>query len=1739
MEDLDIPDHVKAKLRDKYNKEWESLKGKTDKELMELDPAFKQVIGPYRVNIMRELAKEFNAGDMELFGIIDELNFSTKDKSKAGKDILMGANTRFHLGFLNPLDDNSRPVIGGAGNVFYLEEDKIKQAANKIAGIKGYSQLFASDETQYINRAYKEGIGQTVTSFTGRTAYVGEIGIRTIIKNNFDTVMNNNSVEFNSKEQREKIYNYLNSFVNTFEQAKVFSAEAFDEITGGTMAADKQVLCLSKDIVSAIDFNDPEKVEKLNDLYSVKGKIIRAEDGTLAYISSNGKIVKHGDAIIPYSSYGGSESNWIVKLQKGVLGYEITDKEKNILSDEGISKLLNKHKNLFEGIDPNDEITMNKVFEDVLRKEKLKANFVVEDINKTTLPKILINDAEKSMNHMAYMRIGTVNDKIAGVLTAYGEETEELIGTAVPTEKALRAYFKDEKKTKKVLSAFNFKSMDDFLKAVREESYTADRVLFGEQGIFKGFVAIGNDNLLGHGNKGSMFGGAIDEAISMLGKYENNGVEDVHSRELGLKKFKEIVNSNEDFKFFKDKNGVGYNFKIVDGSLMLENGQELQQGLYDADVLDVKRAEALIEYINEEYLVKNGATKEDQLVHYLPKRDERNRIVLDENGEEIIEKTIGRVLYAQDAEGKWYINGSVGTGSMKIVRDSEKQSGMNAEFVETKQKIQELKEKKAAMIESLKGRKMNEYELEAAMIIDGQIESLERRALDLSETGHLYEFGDRERNILSQAIINEDVLEHAGLDDKASRANEAVRGMNKERYSKDHQVFGWLEDELTGQAYFNRYEESLLTKDMLKDKKYAHLKGVYKDIVEGQGKNLGVKNAENIYGIRMVDMANKYNNNIGDLTDADLEKAGFIKMTPMEYSESFSNIGIDSENAVVRKNVLIDLGKDFETMPGWEGKRYVAVPGMGAVIGDADIKKEWHTAAKTMASVYENQYMDLRGQETKRVGQVLETLQKKVDDVATATSSFTKKKNLVDQRAKRHIYAAMDRTKLMSLPDEANPLLEQALVHGKSIAEWQKEGIYYDAVFDSYEQFEKRGFFREETLKSFGMKDKSEMVEYLKTHGATMMDDRYPNIRDTSLTTARHYLIDSDYMHATNAAYTTKETMLKILGDSDGDSASRFLLEYKGVSHAQYEHARINAIELANKKTFTTDNSREQFIRQQVINSGINEEVYDAFRDVDLYAHTEAKTINKLYHKRVEDTNWDDFEKTKKAQAIISGNKAVISEYDKGRSILSREKLLALNYDPTFKQVDDNIKEVNRMFTILQNNIDQIDDADIKQSVSNFTNILDYKDEIKIMDDALYAMESINKKNSNIISDDLLNTVQNAVKQRVRIGSYHSEILSKLGISAVGNVNFAFFGATQAIKNYYGVPGASLEERTRARILGAIGYESEQASISSKKIKLKAGDTRVVDLSELLNDIKVSNGNIGNDFDNIDTLEGRAMAWMREVMDQKKVVAQYQNIASKYSLPEGVKFDVNDKATHAAIADYMYKETIKGYAEVYRNSTMRNVANAYSKVATNGANPHAIEYAQGMLNNNFLGMATEDITNIEGKKIKPDISNETNTGNGQKIVRSLEQTSTDEAIESIKKGTSKIKKWATSDLGKNSTGKALALGVLGLAGGLIAAGYASGNPLNDANPEQVVQQQTNNKMSFGPDTPQFAPNNTGGYIINIKGDTRKGNRQLKRALKQAANSSVGGGVNINMSLKTSKEGGYSDKDIENILSNYF
>ena len=1751
MDSLAIPNDVKAALRKKFNQDFKPGVEIDD----ELDPAVRQMIGPYRVNIMRALAA-YSHQDEEVFNIINDLNVSSKDKSKLGKDILVGANTRFMTGFTNPIDENSRPVIGGSGNVKYLLDENLEKAAEVSNGILYKGALFESADTMYINRAYQEGIGQMSTTFTGRTAYVGEIGLRTILENNKDKILRENKVIINQQDQTDKVYDFLYSYLNTFEQAKVFSAEEFDKISGGTMASDKKKLSLSKDIAGAIDLDSDEWDDLYDRAWRLRGKLVRGDDGTISYISNSGEIVKHGDTLMRYAAYGGTESAWISKLNKGVFKYDIENNKGISLTEKQINELLEKNKDMFDGINFNKEGSVHAIFEKMLKKEGLTAQYVVEDINKTTLPKILISDAEKSMNQLGYMRIGTVNDKIRGVLKEYGGDAADFIGTTVPTPDAIRAAMNDKEKADKILGNFGFSSMDAFIEAVKEESYTADRLIFGKNGLFKGFVAIGNDNLAGHKNKGAMMTGAINEAILMLGKYDSGlGIENEEALKHGFKRFVEIVNAGEKdnkdiYKFFKDGSGKGIRFELGENGigLRISGGRSLDLSYDNADIVDVSSLEKLFEKIDD-IIAGKGAIEEDRLVHNLVKIDkDTGEIVRDATGKIVREdkKTLGRALF-QEIDGVKVAYGSVGSANMKIVNDSEVQSGMTSEYVEVKQQIRDMKAYKQELLDKVQGRKLNSDELEVMAGINLKLEGLENRARELKETGHLYKLGDRERNIFSQYMLNdriyEKVTENVGAD--VLESNSAMRGLDREIYGNDYKVFGFIEDELKGQIFYNPYEDDLLTKDMLNRKDYAHLKGVYEDIVERQGKRLGVKTAKDIHGVRMAQLANSFNNGRGTSFKT-LKNNGFEIMTPEEYIKAFAAMGADPSENVVMKNVLLDLGEEFDSMPEWQGmNRYVAVPGMGTALEDVDIKKDWHKAASALSNIYQDDYMSLQGQDTEERKKVIDRMRKQVENVQTATSNFVTKKNIVDNMAKAEIYAAMDRTKILSLPDEKNPILQQAMVHGDTIANWQKKGVYYDAMFDSYEMFEKRGFFKDETLAEFGMSSKEEMKDYLRTHGAVMIDDRYPNIRDTSLTTARHYLMDDVNPHSTNATYMTKETLLKMLADSDGDSRSGFMLQQGRVSHALYERKRMMVEEQADTMGFKTDKAREKWIRQTMIDNGMDAKTYDAFKGIDVHQFVEATTTNRTYHKRAVQTNIEDLMKTRRAQMIMGGGEAVIAEFPEGKSILARQKTLALNYDPNFRDIKSNLDEINNdLFGIIRNKMDDISkiDSKVAAELQEFmTNtggdILKHSgNEINVLDNALYAIEELGKK--DILTGATVQSMQKAVTQRVRINAYHAESLSKLGISAVGNVNHAFFGASQAMKNYYGVEGSSNYNKVKANILDRMAYEIEQSSISSKKITLKAGDHKVVSLADILGDIK-KNG-LG------DMKEGsnyaNAMAWMKEHADAGKAAAQYENLLNKLDpvdyMNKAVKLESKDD-----IANYMYDMTIRAFNEVYRNEDMSKVATAYSKIGSRKASADAMEKVQGMMNNSFLGSMVEGITGVEpdmsggprarGPRAADDILDE-----GYRRAQQLGQTSADAATKVVKAGMDKMKKWATANPGAGM-GRALALGAVSLAGGLIAAGYASGNPLNDANPEQVVQQQTKPTMSFGPDTPQMAPNNTGGYIINIKGDTKKGNRQLKKALKQAANSSVGGAVNINMSLKTSREGGYSNQDIENILSNYF
>ena len=576
-DNINLPDDVRGVLAKAFeNTEKEIEAGK-------MDPVMGQYLTSYRVQILQELAAQ--TGDEDLQQLIAGATIGTKGKGKLQKGKLMGSNMRFETGAMNTFENLGRPVVDGSGNVKFMPSRQIEEAAEKVKGLFYEGALFESNASERINRKLADGVGEISTGWTSRTAYVGELGLKTIIKNNFDTVINNNTIEDLAQDQKENIYNMLNAYLNTFEQQKVLNARHFDAITEGSMPANIVKLSSAKDIINVA--KDKKHAEKYQRLMRLMGDVEITPEGVINYKSSVGEIVKRGETIIPIASYGGDATNWTSKMDRALLNFQVTNKQGIKLTDEQISAVLNQNKTLFKGIDVNDRSQVLKALNKALGDYEV--NFALEDINRITLPKILANDSEKAMNHILYAKTGSINKDIAKVFKAYGDETADLVTNTVLTPQAFEAYFKDPVRMTKALKAGGFKNIDAFKQAWEKEMYTMSDVIFGKGGLFEGFSDIANDNLFGHENKGTMLVGSLNEAIAMLGKYSNGGIEDSKSRQKGMEEFVKKYNSTEEFQFIRNGKNSAIKLELKNGHLRLEGGRSFDESLNNSDFIDYKK----------------------------------------------------------------------------------------------------------------------------------------------------------------------------------------------------------------------------------------------------------------------------------------------------------------------------------------------------------------------------------------------------------------------------------------------------------------------------------------------------------------------------------------------------------------------------------------------------------------------------------------------------------------------------------------------------------------------------------------------------------------------------------------------------------------------------------------------------------------------------------------------------------------------------------------------------------------------------------------------------------------------------------------------------------------------------------------------------------------------------------------------------------------------------------------------
>ena len=1730
---IDLPDSVRERLN-------ERLAGKV-LEPGDLDPAVFNLISSYWPQIVREVSE---TGTEEARFISSFLNSASKDKSNFSRGIMMGAGLRFETGLMNAFSNGGRPQHTAAGHTYYLASETVQAVADKATTLFYKGALFESAQDKVVNYGTAAGLGELTSTFTARTLYTGQAGIEALLDTNMEKVLRENNWDFLTDAKKKNVYEMAYSVMNTFEQQKVFNARMFDELTGGTIAANVQTLSKGKDF---INIGMPERVKdqkalnaKYQRLYNLLGDITMSPEGVLEYKSATGEILKHGEDVIPYAQFGGGTTNWVNKMNHGLLEFTVRSEEGVRYSDKQISELLNKHQGMFKGVDMSNHKAVLDRAMDIFEKEGLKAAYTIEDINKTTLPKILIDESEKSMNHLTRMRMGYLNENIAKVMDAYGGIPQELIGNVTPTPQAFRAMFKDEERLLDALKAGGFKTIDELFEAAQEESYVLADMLFGKKGVLPGIAAIGNDNISGHGNKGTMMVGSLNEMIAMLGKYSSDDkIENAKSRELGLDKFVELY--NDKYQFFKPAREVGVDPKTqgkklynVNGHLMFENGELFDQGI-NGDTVDTDTLEAMFRDVDE-WLAQQGAPMQDRLVHTRTIKHGKNA------GE--TEELIGRFFYVGDKDNTILPMGAAGN---RIVIDPETQSGMTNEYIDVLKQIKQLKAERQEYINKVKSSPDGDFM--AQLMVDdynSRIDALKGKVHDLEETGHLMRLGDQELNTLRTSYTIDKDMAKENIEKMLDEADPIRRKELEETINAigalddtgdDTHTYGFLRDKLVEQKYYNPLTDDLLTEDMLELDQYKHLKGVYDSFYEkGLGKELGVDSAQFMYDIDHVRTAKNFNNLKGGVTVDEMLDMGFEEMAPSEYLNTFGSGSSATYDSMVKKDVLLNLGDEFGSY------KYVAVPGMGIELPEGEVKRDWHKLAGRLVDQYKD-YQAAHGNE-QLTADLKENIVKTVDELNESLNKFANKGSNLHRIAQQEVFVATDRNKILTTMNYSkNPLLQQATFEGKTLAELTEQGIHIDYSFDSMEAFEKRGFFDKDYLDKLGM-TRSEMIEHLKTKGTVMVDDRYPNIRDYSLVQTRHYL--NDTVQAPNATLMSPITALKMNADSDGDSVSRFMVEHKGVNHLEYELAREKTIEAMGDMQFDTRDAREAYIRQQTIAGGFDEEVYDVFKRIDVKMAQDATGVNRYYNTKVLDKVLGDNEKVLSAQAISRGGKSVVSAVEGGQSILGHITLSTLAHDPTFAEVAENEKLVNQMIGIVRQSGDLLaDKTKYSELFGDADNILAMKNEGKALDQALTAMQELKDMNLSSlgVDDAVMEGAQNAAIQRLKIGGYMSEAMSKSGIAATGNVNSTLYGITQTAKAFYGNPDGEAFDLRKSAIISKVADEFEQAPISSKKVAIKAGDDRLIEFGDIFSRIKrqgLEHAEVKGEYTNRELLHN----WMTEFIDEGKLADKYDELATQVS-----GLNLTDKTEKAQYMINEYIDIAGNLLDKKANPHTRSMIDSFGKFGRRGNYDSVIEDAIGMFDtgSTMMGGAIEMATWQKHAKSHGPVFQ--SIVNEQKMASSTTKKAMNDAAENlvnrqtidalsdaVGNNISRIVMNSSGSLGKN-----MAMGVLGLASGLLIAGYAGGNPLNDANAETITKEtQKNPPLDFGSTPPpEMTPNNTGGYIININGSTKKGNRQLKKALKQVANSSVGGGVSVNMNIKTSKSGGYSDNDIENVLNDYF
>lgn len=740
-----------------------------------------------------------------------------------------------------------------------------------------------------------------------------------------------------------------------------------------------------------------------------------------------------------------------------------------------------------------------------------------------------------------------------------------------------------------------------------------------------------------------------------------------------------------------------------------------------------------------------------------------------------------------------------------------------------------------------------------------------------------------------------------------------------------------------------------------------------------------------------------------------------------------------------------------------------------------------------------------------------------------------------------------------------------------SLFELGERGIHYDFERVGIHEFINAGYFDSqgratpETLKKFGMKDTEELVEYLQTYGDADIGMRFPLIRSDSVYGTRKYLDRS--FDFTNTKSVSSPSMLAYNGDSDGDSESSFQAKINDVSFALYEHQRKQA--MAELRTEGQPISQDT-VRERVLSKGlIDEETYEGFTKFATGMDVRAALVNPEYANQVSKDIVKDITNNTKVGSLEGSVYQLKDSISKTFSTLKTE---TMHLNPNEAELEANAQGVREAINhVLQTNPSAFDSEDLlkkaqqvateAKDISNVAGTQKYE----ILDKTMKALED-----DTLISSDTFEAMQRSLVERARYQQIFEESAAKSTKSVIGPVNKTLNSSKLIASSFLKDENSKYYNPDMASILFEAGYQIEQKTvISGKKVAFEVGDVRVTDLEEIFK--RITKGESGDNdkqlladwFDVFMPEDSTEKIWnslrpkTRQTYEaeggriQNYVSSQLKTGKYDHLDLDEAKGILTTRARNKYIAEQIVDAGTIMANDPMLSANLRDLkllggnmskASAANKTSTPPSFDFMATRASNLIRQNDY-VAGETVIDKSTKKnhfdkaIQEAIDSLHSNSPVETAVENLDgmldlTDATEAFTEATKRTTeeflTKAPKAAPSGLG---------MVALGVAAGLMVAGYAGGGhqrptkPQDDSQPVEVSPILDDG----GGDTGMRQQ----GYIININADTRKGARHLKKTMKDVARASqANGDISINMNYKTTKGGGYSNKDIENIINNF-